>query len=409
VKGQKTACSPHPILEGTTEPGRENFFGVIHITQGKRRKKMKRKRAGKGMAAGLLAGLFLIVFAFGTAGAQTMNWKMQSTWPSGIFLHESAVELSKRIVEMSGGRLKIDMSPAGTIVPAFEVLDAVHRGTLQGAHGWAPYWVGKAPSLNLFASVAGGPFGMDNIDYVGWLFHGGGLQLYREIYTDVLKMKVYVIPTDIIASEPLGWFKQPMKTTADLKGKKFRATGLTAEIYKEFGMSVITLPGGEIVSAIDKGMLDGAEWMDPTMDKELGLMDVAKYYHAPGMHRHTGTLELLINMDAWNKLPADLKAIVEVATRENLLRSWLDLTSRNLRDLEELKTKHKVNMVETSKEIIMEILKAWDKVAERYSAKDPVFAKVYASQKEWAKKMVDYRRTFYAPYDLPANYYWPKK
>lgn len=343
------------------------------------------------------------------AQAASFTWKMQSTWPAGVFLHESAINLAKRIMEMSGGRIKIDVSPAGTIVPAFEVLDAIHRGTLQAAHSWSAYWVGKQPALNLFSSVAGGPFGMDNIDYIGWLFYGGGIELYRQIYTDVLKMKVYVIPTDIIASEPLGWFKKPMKSVADLKGKKFRAAGITAEIYKEFGISVITLPGGEIVSAIDKGIIDGAEWMDPTMDKELGLMDVAKYYHAPGMHRHTGTLEFLVNKDAWDALPADLKAIVEIAARENLLRSWLELTSRNVKDLEILKTKHKVNLVETPKEVILEILKAWDKVAARYVAKDHFFAKVYASQKEWAKKMVEFRRTFYAPYEIPANYYWPQK
>ncbi len=344
-----------------------------------------------------------------TAHAASFTWKMQSTWPAGVFLHESAVALAKRIMEMSGGRIKIDVSPAGTIVPAFEVLDAIHRGTLQAAHSWSAYWVGKQPALNLFSSVAGGPFGMDNIDYVGWLFYGGGLELYRQLYTDALKMKVYVIPTDIIASEPLGWFKKPMKSVADLKGKKFRAAGITAEVYKEFGISVITLPGGEIVSAIDKGIIDGAEWMDPTMDKELGLMDVAKYYHAPGMHRHTGTLEFLVNKDAWDALPADLKAIVEIAARENLLRSWLDLTSRNVKDLEVLKTKHKVNLIQTPNEVLIEILKAWDRVAERYAAKDPYFAKVYASQKEWAKKMVDFRRSFYAPYEIPANYYWPKK
>jgi len=343
------------------------------------------------------------------SGQTTFSWRMQTTWPAGIFLHESAVGIGKRIGEMSGGRLKIDVTSAGTIVPAFEVLDAVHRGTLNAGHSWSAYWVGKQPALNLFSSVAGGPFGMDNVDYAGWLLYGGGLELYREIFTDVLKMKIHIIPTDIIASEPLGWFKRPIRSLDDLKGKKFRAAGITAEIYKELGMSVITLPGGEIVSAIDKGIIDGAEWMDPTMDKELGLMDVAKYYHAPGMHRHTGTLEFIVNKDSWDKLPADLKAIVDIAARENLLRSWLDLTSRNLKDLEVLKTKHGVKLTETPKEVIIGILKAWDKVAERYSAKDPMFAKVYASQKEYAKKMVDYRRNFYASYDIAAEYYWPKK
>jgi len=294
-----------------------------------------------------------------TAAAQSPTvWKMQTTWPAGLFLHESAIGLAKRIGELTGGRLKIEVTPAGTIVPAFEVLDAVHRGTIQVGHGWSAYWIGKSPAANLFSSVAGGPFGMDNIDYVGWLYYGGGLDLYKQLFADILKLKVIIHPTDIIASEPLGWFKKEKKSTADLKGLKFRASGLTAEIYREFGLSVITLPGGEIVSALDKGVIDGAEWMDPTMDRELGLMDVAKYYHAPGMHRHTGSLEFLVNKDAWDKLPADIKAIIDIACRENMMRSWLDLTSRNVKDLEVLQKKHGVKLVETPKEVLIDILKA---------------------------------------------------
>ncbi|MFH1756895.1 MAG: TRAP transporter substrate-binding protein [Pseudomonadota bacterium] len=357
----------------------------------------------------VVMSFFLTGPALKTAEAATITWKLQTTWPAGIFLHESAVGLAKRIGELSGGRLKIEVTSAGTIVPAFEVLDAVHRGTLQAGHGWSAYWVGKSPAANLFASVAGGPFGMDNIDFAGWLYYGGGLDLYKQLFADILKIKVIIHPTDIIASEPLGWFKKPMKSLAELKGKKFRATGVTAEIYKEFGMSVITLPGGEIVSALDKGVIDGAEWMDPTMDRELGLMDVAKYYHAPGMHRPTGTLEFLVNKDAWDKLPADLKAIVDIACRENLLRSWLHLTSKNVKDFEVLQKKHGVTIVETPKEVLIDILKSWDKVAAKYSAKDPFFAKVYQSQKDWASKMVPFRRNFYAPYDVAADYYWPPK
>jgi len=357
----------------------------------------------------MFAGIGLLVFTPKTTEAQTISWKMQTTWPAGIALHRSAVGLAKRIEEMSGGRIKIDIVPAGAIVPAFEVLGAVDKGTLHAGHGWSAYWVGKHPAANLFSSVAGGPFGMDNVDYAQWLYHGGGLELYRELYLDAMKLKVMVFPTDIIASEPLGWFKKPIRSWADLKGIKMRETGLTAEIYKEAGITVITMPGGEILPALERGVIDGAAWMCPTMDKELGLMDVVKFYHAPGMHRHTGTLELVINKDTWDKLPADLKAIIDVASRENLFRSWIDLVDQNIKDLELLKTKHNVKMVETPKEVIMEILKAWDKVAARYVAKDPFFAKVYASQKDYAKKIVEYRRDFYVPYETVADYYWPKK
>lgn len=357
----------------------------------------------------LFAGLGFTIFTPNATEAAAIAWKMQTTWPSGMALHTSAVALAKRIGEMSGGRLKIDVMPAGAIVPAFEVLTAVHKGTIDAGHGWSAYWVGKHPAANLFSSVAGGPFGMDNVDYAGWLFHGGGVELYRELYLDVMKMNVMVFPTDIVASEPLGWFKKPIKSWADLKGIKMREAGLTAEIYREAGITVITMSGGEILPALERGVIDGAAWMCPTTDKELGFMDVCKFYHAPGMHRHTGTLEFFINKDAWEKLPADLKAIVDIASRENLFRAWIDLVDRNVKDLELLKTKHGVKVVETPKEIILEILKAWDKVAAKYVAKDPFFAKVYASQKDYAKKMVEYRREFYVPYELVADYYWPKK
>lgn len=357
----------------------------------------------------MFVGIGLSVFTPKTTEAQTITWKMQTTWPAGMALHTSAVALAKRIEEMSGGRLKIDIMPAGAIVPAFEVLGAVHKGTLDAAHGWSAYWIGKHPAANLFSSVAGGPFAMDNVDYAGWLYHGGGLEFYRELYLDAMKMKVMVFPTDIIASEPLGWFKRPIKSWADLKGLKMRESGLTAEIYKEAGVTVITMPGGEILPALERGVIDGAAFMCPTTDRELGFQDVVKFYHAPGIHRHTGTLELLVNKDSWDKLPADLKAIVDIASRENLFRAWIELVDRNVKDLEVLKTKHGVKMVETPKEVLIEILKAWDKVAAKYVAKDPFFAKVYASQKDYAKKMVDYRREFYIPYDTVADYYWPKK
>ena len=357
----------------------------------------------------IFVGVCLSVFTSGTVAAETITWKMQTTWPSGMGLHTSAVALAKRIEDMSGGRLKIDIMPAGAIVPAFEVLSAVHKGTLDAGHSWSAYWIGKHPAANLFSSVAGGPFGMDNVDYAGWLFHGGGLEFYRKLYRDVIKMKVMVFPTDIIASEPLGWFKKPIKSWADLKGLKMRESGLTAEIYKEAGVTVIAMPGGEILPALERGVIDGAAFMCPTTDRELGFADVVKYYHAPGIHRHTGTLELLVNKDSWDKLPADLKTIVDVASRENLLRAWIKLVDRNVKDLEALKTKEGVNLVQTPPEVIINIIKAWDKVAAKYVAKDPFFAEVYNSQKEYAKKIVEYRREFYVPYDLVADHYWPKK
>lgn len=356
----------------------------------------------------LFLGLGMATITPSVEAQKTITWRMQTTWPAGLSLHDSAVDLANRISELSGGRLKIEISPAGTMVPAFEVLDAVHRGIIDAAHGWSAYWIGKQPTANLFSSVAGGPFGMDNVDYAAWLYNGGGIEYYNKMYADILKMKVVVFPTDLIASEPLGWFKKEIKSVDDLKGLKFRAAGLTAEIYRELGMSIITLPGGEIVSALERGILDGAEFMDPTSDKDLGFHDVVKYYHAPGMHRHTGTLEFLVNKDAYDKLPPDLQKIVDIACRENLLRAWVGLVTRNVSDLEELQNRYNVKLVQTPPEVITAILESWDKVAARYVQQDPFFAEVYQSQKDFAAKMVPFRRSFYVPYELAADYYWPR-
>jgi TRAP-type mannitol/chloroaromatic compound transport system substrate-binding protein len=355
-----------------------------------------------------LLAVWCFVSPAGVEAQSTTTLKMQTVWPAGMAFHRNAEGLGQRIGEMSGGRLKVEVLPAGTVVGAFDVLEAVNKGLIDMAHGWSAYWVGKHPALNFFTSASGGPYGMDNLDYVSWLMYGGGLELYRELYNDVLKMKVFVIPTLVLNTEPLGWFKKPIKSMADLKGAKFRASGLTAEIYKELGMTVIAMPAGEIMPALERGVIDGAEFYGPFVDKELGFQDVAKYYYAPGMHRSTGTLELLVNQDKWDKLPADLKAIIDIASRENLMRGWLEISVNDVKALEELKTKHGVNVLETPPEILVEILKAWDKVSANYAAKDPFFAKVSQSLKGFSKNIVPFRRDFQAGYNLTADYYWPK-
>jgi len=341
------------------------------------------------------------------APPEVFELRMQTTWPAGSVLHASAIELARTIEEMSGGRLRIDVYPAGAIVPAFEVLTAVHKGILDAGHSWSAFWIGLHPAFNLFSSVAGGPFGMDTIDYAGWLLVGGGLELYRQLFTDVLGLNVLVFPADILPPEPLGWFKKPVLSWEDLDGLKFRAAGLTAEVMKEAGMIVVTLPAGEILPALEKGLIDGAEFMCPTTDMDLGLMDVAKYYHAPGVHRDTGTLELLINKDSWNRLPPDLQAIIEVATRAHMLHHWLELLHSNLTDLELLKTEHGVTLVRTCQEILLKILEAWDALAAKYAAECPFFAEVHNSQREFARRMIAFRRVFYLPYEFRAEYYWP--
>ena len=337
------------------------------------------------------------------------EWRMQSTWPAGFFYHYWAKELAESIEKLSGGRLVIEVLPAGTIVGAFDVLDAVHDGVLDMGHSWVAYWAGREPAAMLFASAPGGPFGMDNLDFVTWLYHGGGFELLQEMFVDEMGMNIKSFPVNVLPPEPFGWFERPMRSLADLEGVKMREVGLTAAVYREMGIGVIMLPGGEIVSAMELGTIDAAAFTCPTADMGLGLMDVAKYYHAPGMHRPTGTLELLINKDRWNELPADLQAIVKVATKESLLHSWMLNLYANVGDMETLKDVYGVTLVDTPDEVLGKILEVWDQVAAEYAAECAFFARVLQSQKNFAGEVVPFRLGFWAPYEFAARHYWPEE
>lgn len=340
--------------------------------------------------------------------AKDFTWKIQSTWTAGDFHQVNPKGLVEKIEAMSGGRLKINLLAAGAIVPAFEVLDAVHKGILDGGHAWPGYWYGKHPAATLFGSVPGGPFGMSAEDYLGWLYLGGGRELYNELLQKELKLNVVAFPTFGETPEPLGWFPKPLKDVKDFKGLKFRAGGMSAEVFKAMGMSVVTLPGGEIVPAMQRGVIDAGEFSDPSSDMAMGFQDVRKFYHMPGTHQPTGMMEFLVSTKKWEELPADLRAIVEHASMAEALHFTLKMLNQNSKDLDTLITKHGVKVVETPREILTEVLKAWDKVAEKYVKENPFFAKVYESQKKWAQQVVPYRRIGHPPYDLAADYYWGK-
>jgi len=355
----------------------------------------------------LVLGLMLTLILFSVRPSEAViTWKVQSTWTAGDFHHVNPKGLVEKIEAMSGGRLKINLLAAGAIVPPFEVLDAVHKGILDGGHAWPGYWYGKHPAATLFGSVPGGPFGMSSEDYLGWLYMGGGKELYNELLQKELKMHVVAFPTFGETPEPLGWFPKPIKDVKDFRGLKFRAGGMSAEVFKAMGMSVVTLPGGEIVPAMQRGVIDAGEFSDPSSDMAMGFQDVRKFYHMPGTHQPTGMMEILINMKKWDELPADLKAIVEYAAMAEAIHFTLKMLNQNSRDLDTLVTKHGVKVIESPREILVEVLKAWDKVAEKYVKENPFFAKVYESQKKWAQQVVPYRRIGHPPYDLAADYYW---
>lgn len=340
------------------------------------------------------------------APAAKAQWKMQSSWPAADFHQVNPKGLVEKIAEMTGGRLHIDLQPAGAVVPAFEVLDAVNRGLIDAGHSWPGFWTGKHPAATLFGSAPGGPYGMNSEDYLGWIYLGGGLELYNELLQKELKMNVVVFPTFGETPEPQGWFRKPIKSAADLKGMKFRATGLSAEVFREMGMSVVSVAPGEIVPALERGVVEAAEFSDPSADMAIGLHQVRKFYHMPGIHQPTGIMELQVNRRKWDELPADVKSIVKHAAMAEALHYTLKMLDRNSQDLVTLVGKHGVTVVETPAEVLNEILKAWDKVAERKARENPFFAKVLESQKAWAQRVVPYRRCCHPPYDLAADYYW---
>jgi TRAP-type mannitol/chloroaromatic compound transport system substrate-binding protein len=366
------------------------------------------KRRSRLIAAVCLGAAALVALAWSwrpVAAQSPVVWKVQSTFPAGIWDFMWGENFVKRVNEVAGGRLRIELLPAGAVVPAFEVLDAVNKGVLDGGITWSGYWVGKNSAFSLFASAAGGPFGMNNWDFTAWLFEGGGIQLYRELL-DKMGYKVVWFPIWGEMAEPLGWYKKPIRSVADLRGVKMRAAGLAADVFREFGASVVTLAAGEIMPALERGVIDGAEFSDPHSDSRLGFHQITKYYHIPGIHQPTGVGEVIINRARWDRLPGDLKTLLEMTAREAMLLNWTRAWRMNHEALEELVTKHGVKVVETPREVLTELLRAWDKVAAREAARNPDFARVYESQKKFAAWFVPYQRLINPPYDLAADYYW---
>ena len=357
------------------------------------------------MAGGQLPGLTL-----SSAAAQTTTTvlKIQASFPAASLLFANLQHFAERVEKMSGGRLKVEALPAGAIVGPFEVADATNRGLLHGAHTCTYYYIGKHMAAALFTDVPGGPFGMSTIDFWGWEYEGGGIELLNEFYQQVLKMQIVAFPVFPTTAQALGWFKKPLKSIQDLKGLRYRVPGIAAEVYKEMGLAVVTLPGGEVLPAGERGVLDATEWYTPAEDIRLGFDSVWKFYHYPGAHEIAGACDLLFNKEVWDNLAADLQEIVKAATFQAAFRSLLQFNRRDAEALKELQDKRGVNLVKTPHDILMAHLKAWDMIAEREASKDPFFKKVLESQRAYAALVVP-SRLFMDPSDLIADYYWGEK
>lgn len=322
---------------------------------------------------------------------EPIEWTMQTAWTPAIYMQDTAISLAERIEEMSGGRLRIEVLPSGAIVPAFETLDATHDGVLDAAHASASYWTGKHPAFGVFSSTPGGPWGMTTADLLGWYYHEGGLELYNELYQDVLDMNVVVFPTQMSNVQPLGWFTEPIESWDDFVGLTFRAPGMPAEVFSEAGANVVTLPGGEILPAMERGVLDAAEFNDPTSDRRMGFYDLAKYYYLPGAHETAYTADIIINKDRWDELPPDLQSIVRNAAMAESFSSGLRMNIANQRDLEILREEHGVSTERSPRGVLLETLRAWDRLAEEHAAADPFFERVLEETREYAERVVGFK------------------
>ena len=357
------------------------------------------------VAALLAAGLVAAVPATAQA-QQTFNFKAQSSHPAASNFHLIFKLWAEQMGKMSGGRFKVDPQPAGAIVPAFEVFDAVSKGVLDVGMITFGYIQGRNTAT---IPMSHGPiFGMDGEDYWGWYLQGGGMALLQEFYDDVLKLNLvgFPIPTDY--PQGLGWFNKPIKSLADLKGMKYRIFGIGAETYGRLGVAVVTLPGGEIVPAMERGVIQGAEWINCEEDRKLGLHQVAKHYYAPGMHEPITGGQLIFNKDVWKKLPADIQemsraaAVFATTWRNQALKYETALACKDL-------ISKGVNMHRTPDEILRNFLNEWEKIQAEYAAKNPFYKKVIDSQRKYAETIVPYRLSWYPAYNFAGEYYWKDK
>ena len=321
--------------------------------------------------------------------AQTLVWKYQSTWPTKDIFHEDAVDYANKVNQMTGGRLKLEVLAAGAVVPAFQMQDAVHSGILEAGHGVCAYWYGKHKAFSLFGTPPS--FGWDATGFLGWYYWGGGEALYKELVNNILKLNLVGFVYFPMPTQPLGWFKKPVTSPDDLKNIKYRTVGLSADVYKEMGAAVTILPGGEIVPAMDRGLLDAAEFNNPSSDILLGFPDVSKVYMTGSHHQQSETFEVIFNKTKFDALPEELKAILRYAAFAASTDQTGMAYDRYSKDLEAIKGRG-VKVIKTPDAVLNAQLQAWDKVIAAQS-QEPFFKKVIDSQKAWVKRTQPYLST----------------
>ena len=334
-------------------------------------------------------------------GQISMRW--QSTWPAKDIFHEYALDYAKKVNDMTGGDLKIEVLPAGAVVPAFGLLDAVSKGTLDGGHGVLVYHYGKQTALALWGSGPG--YAMDANMLLAWHYYGGGKELLEKLYASI-GANVVSFPYGPMPTQPLGWYKKPMTKAEDFQGLKFRTVGISIDVFSGLGAAVNALPGGEIVSAMDRGLLDAAEFNNATSDRVLGFADVSKICMLQSYHQNAEQMEILFNKAKYDALPEKMKAIianaVEAASQD---MAWKAI-DRYSKDYETLQTKDKVRFYKTPDSILQKQLDIYDEVVDKKSSENPLFKEIVESQLAFAKRATQWEQDTVVSRRMAYNHYF---
>ncbi len=362
------------------------------------RRRFLKSAAGGAVATGALAAPMV-------STAQTINLRFQSTWPAKDIFHEYANDFAKKVNDMAGARVRIEVLPAGAVVGAFQLLEGVAKGTLDGGHGVVAYHYGKNSALALWGSGPG--FGMDPNMLLSWHYYGGGKDLLDEIYKsiniDVVSYLYGPMPT-----QPFGWFKKPIARAEDIKGTKFRTVGLAVDMYTDMGAAVNPLPGGEIVPALDRGLIDGAEFNNASSDRVLGFPDVVKNCMLQSFHQSTEQFEILFNRAKFNSLPAEVKSIIDYAVQAASADMSWKAVDRNSKDYIELK-KAGVNFYKTPDAILRAQLASWDKIMDKKSSENALFKKVLDSQRVFAQRAGSWQNDYMVDFKMAYNHYFGRR
>jgi TRAP-type mannitol/chloroaromatic compound transport system substrate-binding protein len=350
------------------------------------------------------AGAAATVAAPNIASAQgpiSMRW--QSTWPSKDIFHEYALDYAKKVNDMTGGDLKIEVLPAGAVVPAFGLLDAVSKGVLDGGHGVLVYHYGKQTALALWGSGPG--FGMDANMLLSWHKYGGGKELLAKLYESI-GANVVSFPYGPMPTQPLGWFKKPIAKADDLKGLKYRTVGISIDVFTAMGAAVNALPGGEIVSAMDRGLLDAAEFNNASSDRALGFADVSKVCMLQSYHQNAEQFEITFNKTKYDGLPEKMRAIIANAVDAASADMSMKAIDRYSKDYIELQTKDNVKFYKTPDAILKQQLEVYDEVVKKKSAENPLFKEILQSQLAFAKRTTQWEQDTVVSRKMAYDHYW---